>query len=222
MNRKELVEKLVKEGFSETTLCGFNDKQLEKFAKKVLAEGTLNIPKDDKAAIAAAETNKQSFVTYEEESMDEKEEVIPVSKVRKAAKKKNKIEKPGINLENINTFVDNVVENEYHSLTTKAEMVEMIKSKVSVLSEKQMTTKIPEFMEGVEVAEPAVKPDVKPAKPGTDAPGREKPSHPGKRPLDPNKQPMPDPAPKAQAKEISGEDAKSKIIQMVHRIFTKN
>jgi hypothetical protein len=217
MNRNELVEKLVKEGFSATTLCKFNDKQLEKFAKKVLSEATLNIPKTDQAAIKTAQDSKQTFVTYEEENIEEKEEeIIPVSKIRRSGTKKTR----AFNAEKINEFVDNVVENNYHSLTTKGEMVELIKNKVTVISEKQNIPAIPEFMEGVEVAEPAVKPETKPAKPDTDTPPKEKPRHPGQRPVDPNQQPLPDPAPKAKA--INGDEAKSKIIQMVHKIFTNN
>lgn len=287
MNRKELISKLVKEGFSETTLCNFNDKQLEKFANKILAEGTLNIPKKDQAAIKAAQDQQQTFVTYEEKNIEEfgpkpglgihqfykqlesekisiddflkntekgskklknlydflvkdqgysKAEIKNKKKENKSEVKKESVEempntadrrsgtkkKKAFNAEKLNEFVDNTVDNAYHSLTTKGEMVELIKNKISVLSEKQDTPKIPEFMEGVEVAEPAVKPEVKPApsKPDTDSPRREKPAHPGQRPVDPNKNPLPDPAPKAKA--ISGDEAKSKIIQMVHKIFTQN
>lgn len=221
MNRKEIVEKLVKEGFSEATLCNFNDKQLEKFSKKVLKEAetvtkTVYNSKDPKDVAALNNALKNPSISKDDIEVKE-DDVIPVAKIRKSAGKKE------FNVEKISEFVDNVVENNYHSLTTKKEMVELIKSKVGVISEKE-TMKIPEFMGEVELAEPAVKPEVKPApaKPDTDKPGREKPAHPGKRPLDPNKQPMPDPAPKAAGKEISGDEAKSKIIQMVHRIFTNN
>jgi hypothetical protein len=74
------------------------------------------------------------------------------------------------------------------------------------------------------MAEPAVKPDIKPApaKPDTDRPRREKPRHPGQRPVDPNKEPLPNPVPKARKKEISGDEAKSKVIKMINKIFTDN
>ena len=74
MNRTELVEKLLKEGFSEKTLVKFTDKQLNTLSERVLGEqstGTLKVAKgspQEKAAMA----QKQAFVAYEGEMKEEK------------------------------------------------------------------------------------------------------------------------------------------------------
>lgn len=227
MNRKDLIGKLVAEGFSEKTLSKFNDNQLEKFSKKILKEAqtvttTKTVynskdPKDVAALNTALKTPNIDPKTIEVKEDD----IIPVSKIRSKLKKKSK---KTLNLKKLNEFVDNLVDNTYHSFTRKSEMVELIKEKMNTLSDKSEVPAIPEFMEGVMEDQPSTapaptKPDVEPATdPG--APERQTPPHPGKRPTDPNQNPIPDPAPKASAKEISGNEAKSKIIQMVHRIFT--
>jgi hypothetical protein len=222
MNRAETIEKLIKEGFSEKTLVKFNDNQLKKFAAKILKEQpVLNIPKDNKPAIALAQKNKQQFVAYEEKDVEVKEdEVISVGELKKSKKVKPVFK-------NLHEFVENTINSNYHSLVTKGDMVSLVKEKVnesSNLYEKEMIDHLPEFINEFDMAQPDVKPDVKPApsKPDTDRPTREKPRHPGQRPQDPKKQPLPNPVPKAKAKEISGEEAKSRVINMINKIFSNN
>lgn len=144
--------------------------------------------------------------------------------VNKQPLKKTNTHYSAVNLKKLNEFVEGVVDKQYHSLTTKGEISELIKEKFSNLSEKESMNKLPEFIGEFEMTEPAVKPDVKPApaKPDTDRPRREKPRHPGQRPVDPNKEPLPNPVPKAGKKEISGDEAKSKVIKMINKIFTDN
>ena len=212
MNRNEIITKLVKEGFSEKTLIRFNDNQLKKFSDKILGEG-LKVKADDlKADPALADKLKDKDVTVvpEEETMEPKVKKMTKKDVKEIASK-NKIKR--LDLKKLNEFVESVVDKKYHSLTTKGEISELVKEKIGA-------SQISEF----EMAEPAVKPDVKPAptKPDTDTPRRERPRHPGQRPQDPNKKPLPDPPPKASTKEISGDEAKSKIIGMIDKIFREN
>lgn len=212
MNRNEIITKLVKEGFSEKTLIRFNDNQLKKFSDKILGEG-LKVKADDlKADPALADKLKDKDVTVvpEEETMEPKVKKMTKKDVKEIASK-NKIKR--LDLKKLNEFVESVVDKKYHSLTTKGEISELVKEKIGA-------SQISEF----EMGEPAVKPDVKPApsKPDTDTPKRERPRHPGQRPQDPNKKPLPDPVPKAGTKEISGDEAKSKIIGMIDKIFREN
>lgn len=212
MNRNEIITKLVKEGFSEKTLIRFNDNQLKKFSDKILGEG-LKVKADDlKADPALADKLKDKDVTVvpEEETMEPNVKKMTKKDVKEIASK-SKIKR--LDLKKLNEFVESVVDKKYHSLTTKGEISELVKEKIGA-------SQISEF----EMAEPAVKPDVKPAptKPDTDTPKRERPRHPGQRPQDPNKKPLPDPVPKAGAKEISGDEAKSKIIGMIDKIFREN
>lgn len=216
MNRVDTISKLIKEGFSEKTLVSFNDKQLEKFSKKILGEG-LKVKADDlKSDPALADKLKDKDVTVvPEEKIEEPKGKKMTKKDVKEIVSKNKIKR--LDLKKLNEFVEGVVDKKFHNLTTKGEISELVKEKIGGLSGK---TQISEF----EMAEPAVKPDVKPApvKPDTDRPRRERPRHPGQRPQDPNKKPLPDPVPKARTKEISGDEAKSKVIGMIDKIFREN
>jgi len=151
MNRNEIITKLVKEGFSEKTLIRFNDNQLKKFSDKILGEG-LKVKADDlKADPALADKLKDKDVTVvpEEETMEPKVKKMTKKDVKEIASK-NKIKR--LDLKKLNEFVESVVDKKYHSLTTKGEISELVKEKIGA-------SQISEF----EMAEPAVKPDVKPA-----------------------------------------------------------
>jgi hypothetical protein len=170
------------------------------------------------------EKNKKWYNRDTNESIKFKEvkedEVISVGQLRKSKKVKPVFK-------NLHEFVENTINSNYHSLVTKGDMVSLVKEKInesSDLYEKEMIDHLPEFMNEFDMAQPDVKPDVKPApsKPDTDRPTREKPRHPGQRPQDPKKQPLPNPVPKAKAKEISGEEAKSRVINMINKIFSNN
>lgn len=242
MNRAQLIKKLMSEGFTEKTLVKFNDIQLEKFAKKVLGEQTLNIPKDNKVAIDTAKKTKQTFVTYEESDIEEKkgeekwiqkavdpkkkgqlhkdlgvpeDEVIPVSKLKAAAKKKGKVgqrARMALNLKNLNEFVENAVDSTYHSLVTKGDMVSLIKEKLNEsdvdLSEKQVP-RIPEFMSFDSIVSAGEKEAPEKDAPGIDAPPKEAPDvdkperDPRRNPFrNPDEQPVVDPRPKAKTKKL--------------------
>lgn len=231
MNRAETIEKLIKEGFSEKTLVKFNDNQLKKFADKILKEAqtvtttktiyTAGDPKDKAAVNAILDKAAHDPSILKDKNIEVKEEdVIPVGKIKKSKKVKPVFK-------NLHEFVENTINSNYHSLVTKGDMVSLVKEKInesSDLYEKEMIDHLPEFINEFDMAQPDVKPDVKPApsKPDTDRPTREKPRHPGQRPQDPKKQPLPNPVPKAKAKEISGEEAKSRVINMINKIFSNN
>lgn len=220
MTRAQIIKKLISEGFSEKTLVNFSDKQLDKLSTKLLGEG-LKVKADDLPALADKLKDKDVTVVPEEETVEPKKKRITKKEVKEITSK-GAIK--SLNLKKLNEFVENVVDKNYHNLTTKGEISELIKEKFSNLSEKESMNKLPEFIGEFEMAEPAVKPDVKPApaKPDTDRPRREKPRHPGQRPVDPNKEPLPNPVPKAGAKEINGDEAKSKVIKMINKIFREN
>lgn len=69
MKRTELVEKLIKEGFSEKTLVKFNDNQLIQLASRMLSEEDVMISKKDpqfQQKIATAKKANKTIETYEE------------------------------------------------------------------------------------------------------------------------------------------------------------
>lgn len=69
MKRTELVEKLIKEGFSEKTLVKFSDSQLQHLASRILGEETVMISKANpnfQQDLDAAKKSKKTIETYEE------------------------------------------------------------------------------------------------------------------------------------------------------------
>jgi len=79
MKRKDIIEKLLFEGFSEKTLSRLSDGQLSTLAKTVLSEEDVMISKKDPQLtqkVANAKKSNQTIVTYEEE-MKEDETKIP-------------------------------------------------------------------------------------------------------------------------------------------------
>ena len=70
MKRNEIVQSLLKEGFSEKTLVNFSDKQLTTLASRILGEADIMISKKDPLVnqkIKDAKDKNQSIETYEEE-----------------------------------------------------------------------------------------------------------------------------------------------------------
>jgi hypothetical protein len=256
MKRNELVQRLIKEGLSEKTLVNFSDKQLYTLGSRILGEATLNIPKDNKAEIIAAQQKKLSYMTYEGEvgegkkptekqlksldknknneidsedfkllrkgkkktevkeekpsaglSKEKKSDIVKkvkkgedigkkgkgFEKIEKNAKESGakdpksvaaaamwkNIKREGVEVKN---WVNKLVENNYHSFTSKNEIMELIQTKM-VQHEvgpnvKEGHNDVPEFMsydaiKKSEVKEdgtktkPKVKPTTKPSKPKT-------------------------------------------------------
>jgi hypothetical protein len=230
MNRAETIEKLIKEGFSEKTLVKFNDNQLKKFAGKILKEAqtvtttkTVYNSKDPKdiAALNAALKNPDALKNQpaevkedlkgKQKNIDKNKNGKIDSEDFKLLRNKKKV-KTALNVKNINEFVNNVVDKKYHTMTTKSEMVELVKSKMKTvvsedLTEKRMSKmpRIPEFL-SFDAIMSSGKPEEAPAQPEVipDTPTRETPSredNPRKRPFrNPNEEPAVDPDPKAKAK----------------------
>jgi hypothetical protein len=215
MNRAETIEKLIKEGFSEKTLVKFNDNQLKKFADKILKEAqtvtttktiyTAGDPKDKAAVNAILDKAAHDPSILKDKNIEVKEGDVDIKKDKK------KKAKSAINLKNINEFVNNVVDKKYHTMTTKLEMVELIKSKMNTIVSEDLTEKrmpkLPEFMSFDSIVS-AAKPEEAPAQPEVipDTPTRETPSRendPRRDPFrNPNEEPALDPDPKARIRKI--------------------
>jgi len=89
MKRKEIVGKLIKEGFSEKTLAGLSDKQLGELSERILSEqgaidmsnvassggatSVTNVSKTDVATQNALKQHKKPFATYEGEVTEDEE-----------------------------------------------------------------------------------------------------------------------------------------------------
>jgi hypothetical protein len=131
----------------------------------------------------------------------------PVSKIQPTADTK-----PSINLKSINEFVNNVVAKKYHTLTTKSEIIEMVKLKMNKVVSEDLTekklSKLPEFLSFDSIVS-AGKPEEAPVQPEVipDTPTREKPRReddPRKRPFrNPNEEPAADPDPKAKIRKLN-------------------
>jgi glutamyl/glutaminyl-tRNA synthetase len=179
MKRNDIIKSLLNEGFSEKTLLNFNDKQLNDLAVRIFSEETINIPKDDIQSIEAAKKEKKPFVTYEQEVGEElkgDQTKIDKNKNGKIDSEDFKLLKKNKEKKNIKEWVSNVANKNFHSFTSKNEIMEMIQIK---LQEQEVGSKvkkghngIPEFMsydvisntETVD-AEPTTKPA--PTKPKT-------------------------------------------------------
>ena len=93
MNRKIIIEKLLKEGFSEKTLVSFNDKQLVTLSKTVLMEEDVMISKKDpqfQQKVAVAKKSNKTIETYESKHKDVNEKWEGDVKVKKTGEHADK------------------------------------------------------------------------------------------------------------------------------------
>lgn len=193
MKRKDIIEKLLSEGFSEKTLSRMGDKELTVLAKTVLKEAVM-IKSGNVKDIENAKKLGKTIETYEEKSEEgnevENEEWSHVQK-------ENEVE----------SWVLNLAEEKFSNFTKKSEIMEIISSKVKETPTPMPATKankghngIPEFMsyDAIVSTQPSpAQPDIDtPTKPGTP----EKPSKP-KTPYEPG--PGTNPKPKAMGEEKS-------------------
>lgn len=198
MKRKDIIEKLLSEGFSEKTLSRMGDKELTVLAKTVLKEEVVMVSKNSPTAaadIANAKKQNKTIETYEEESKEEEEETNEWSHVQK----ENEVE----------SWVLNLAEEKFSNFTKKSEIMEIIGTKVKETSTPMPATKarkghngIPEFMSYDAIV--STQPSPSPAQPDIDTPTKpgtpEKPSKP-KTPYEPG--PGTNPKPKAMGEEKS-------------------
>lgn len=206
MKRNEIVESLIKEGFSEKTLVNFSDRQLTTLASRVLGEADIMISKKDPLAnqkIADAKKQNKSIETYEEEMKEGSKKKKEVDEELKGGQKKldknhnGKIDAQDFKIlkgkkEKIKEWVSTVTNKNFHSFTSKNEIMEMIQFK---LQEQEVGSKvkkghngIPEFMsydvisntETIDAqpttkpapTKPTTKPTIKPRTPYQPGPGK--------------------------------------------------
>jgi hypothetical protein len=207
MKRNEIVERLIKEGFSEKTLVKFNDTQLNKLAAKILNEESVMISKTSPtyaADLEAAKKAKKTIETYEEEEEIEEDE-LAIDDVKDVA--------------SINEWVKTVIEKNYHAVATKGDVMEAIKTKLAEnesmvpmpAKAKKGHNGIPEFMTYDAITD-AGQPSEAPTRretPTRERPTREKePSeNPRKSPFrnpdkTPGQQPLVNPKPKAKDSKV--------------------
>jgi hypothetical protein len=235
MKRNEIVESLMKEGFSEKTLVNFSDKQLVTFASRILGEADIMISKKDPLAtqkIADAKKQNKSIETYEEEmkegskkkkvskptiydkalkDLGGEEGVIKFLETGKKPKKKKEVDeelKGGqkkldknhngkidaqdfkilkSKKENIKEWVSEVTNKNFHSFTSKNEIMELIQVK---LNENQPS----------------------PSQPSPETPVREKPTtKPGKPKRENPFEPKHTPKPKALGEDGEVSQIKTKV-----------
>jgi hypothetical protein len=195
MKRKDIIEKLLSEGFSEKTLSRMGDKELTVLAKTVLKEAVM-IKSGNVKDIENAKKLGKTIETYEEKSEEgnevENEEWSHVQK-------ENEVE----------SWVLNLAEEKFSNFTKKSEIMEIISSKVKETPTPMPATKankghngIPEFMSYDAIV--STQPSPSPAQPDIDTPTKpgtpEKPSKP-KTPYEPG--PGTNPKPKAMGEEKS-------------------
>lgn len=215
MNREKIVSQLIKEGFSEKTLVRFNDNQLKSLAKKILSEQTVvqdtktvYDSKDPKqvAALNQALKNPTQLKGSIEVKETEEEYCDSCDRVKSKCVCDHK--------EEMNEWVKNVIEKNYHAVATKGEIMETIKVKIEEKATmipmpnkaKKGHNGIPEFMTYDSIVA-STKPEEAPAQPETipDTPPKEKPPRreddPRRAPFrNPSTEPVPDVDPKAKAK----------------------
>ena len=164
MKRNEVIQKLIKEGFSQNTLINMSDKQISMLSQRILGEAADIIisKKDPEFGKKVEDAKKQgkSVETYEghgvgskvtkghngiPEFMDskklkgEKKDKEDSKKKDKEDPKKKKTEKKSLNLKKledldkkeIKEWVETLIENNYHPLTTKDEIMELVKQKLN-------------------------------------------------------------------------------------------
>lgn len=155
MKRDVIILKLIEEGFSEKTLSKMSDKKIRLLAERILSEqypdkeSVINIPKEKVDTIRSAEQNKKTFVTYENESeLGEEEETTEAARTfanqnrpnmpkgtkfkagRRFDKKVSQPFEPLFEGE-VKDWVEGLVKEHYHSITTKNDIMEVIKVKLT-------------------------------------------------------------------------------------------
>ena len=223
MKRNEIVKSLLKEGFSEKTLVNFSDKQLSDLHVRLFGEekGSIVLPKSTPPVDVKKMTDQGLNVELREKKKEVDEELKGNQKkldknhngkidsqdfkILKGQKKKDLNKKD--EKENIKEWVSAVTKKNFHSFTSKNEIMEMIQFKLKEevgTNVKKGHNGIPEFMTYDSIASSA--PSIAPSKPKI-KPG-EKPSRPKRDPFNPG--PKPSPRPKAAFTENAPSIAPSK------------
>ena len=187
MKRDVIVGQLVKEGFSEKTLVNFNDKQLSDLHERIVVDAD-KLKTDPKLQALAKDPNTEVEVKEELKGNQKKLDKNHNGKIDGQDFKILKGQKEEVSKDkksNVKEWVESLAENNFHSFTSKNEIMELIQSKLneSEVMEPQHGANvkkghngIPEFMtydaivgNGTKTApaKPKVDPGTKPAKPKT-------------------------------------------------------
>jgi hypothetical protein len=199
MNRKSIIEKLLKEGFNGNTLSRLDDKSIFTLGKTVLKETVMVKSGSPTASADIANAKKQgkTIETYESK-------VCPVCEMKdcKCDDKKHKK-----NVSEVEEWVLNLTESKYSEFTSKKDIMNIISEKMETFQPMPGKAKkghngVPEFMtyDSIVAGGTETKPAPSPNQPDVspDAPPREKPSKP-KTPYQPG--PGTNPKPKALAEK---------------------
>lgn len=160
MNRKQTISRLIKEGFSEKTLAGLDDKQLSILSKRILGEQymtnqtpVVNVSKTDMATQNKLKQEKRPFATYEGEMKEGDDQNIERDEIIKKIKFKiehsddevkienlkellrrmgEKVEEPEeVPMMGLNEWVDKIVGDTVHPFTSKNEIMSLIQQKLT-------------------------------------------------------------------------------------------
>jgi len=187
MKRDVIVGQLIKEGFSEKTLVNFSDKQISDLHERIVVDAD-KLKTDPKLQALANDPNTEVEVKEELKGNQKKLDKNHNGKIDGQDFKILKGQKKEVSKDkksNVKEWVESLAENNFHSFTSKNEIMELIQSKLneSEVMEPQHGANvkkghngIPEFMtydaivgNGTKTApaKPKVEPGTKPAKPKT-------------------------------------------------------
>ena len=182
MKRSELVKMLISEGMSEKTLVNFSDKQLSDLHERMVIDA--DKLKDPKLQAIANDPNIEVEVKEDLKGNQKKLDKNHNGKIDgqdfkilKGQKKKKSV-KTDTKDKEVKEWVESLAENNYHSFTSKNEIMEMIQFKLQEAGPNVNIghNDIPEFMThdgGVETKPktPKVTPGTKPKPHNPNQPG---------------------------------------------------
>ena len=183
MKRSELVKMLMNEGMSEKTLVNFSDKQLSDLHERMVISAE-KLKSDPKLQAIANDPNTEVEVKEELKGNQKKLDKNHNGKIDgqdfkilKGKKKKESVKTDKKDKE-VKEWVESLAENNYHSFTSKNEIMEMIQFKLQEAGPNVNIghNGIPEFMThdgDVETkpAKPKVTPGTKPKPHNPNQPG---------------------------------------------------
>jgi hypothetical protein len=166
MKRNEIVNKLMTEGFSEKTLVNMDDKQLEMLSSRILPEETVMIstksPSYQKDLESAKKLGK-TIETYEGELKGDQDKLdknhngeIDAEDFKLLKKDKKVVNKEK---KEINEWVKLLANENFHSFTSKNEIMEMISTK---LNEQGPAIAEPDIDVEPDIKQPSISPDKDP------------------------------------------------------------
>lgn len=181
MKRNEIVKNLLKEGFSEKTLVGFSDKQLSDLHVRLFREQNEQLKAKGSVVMSKSvnptDVKKMTDQGLNVELREKKKEVTEKLKgnQKKIDKNKNgKIDSEDFKLlkkkKDVKEWVENLANENFHSFTSKNEIMELIQTKLNEVevgpNVKKGHNGIPEFMSYDAISNTEVKessPTTKPA-----------------------------------------------------------